>query len=266
MAIAAPARILFGMKSDWLAGLKRSSDPGRHSVFMADLATSDLRAFDAIVPLTLADQRELDQPGQTWPALIVPAKIRSLCHDKLSLNRSLIDLGFGDFVPALVDALPPDLAAQPVILKPRRGQWGQDAAVLDTDPTEEALSMLSTGTHFVQRLVPGRFEWATHVLMHRGEARFCQTIEYDMGAERLVKGKSHVPVASRWLAETPAQAKLLQMLQLLGLRDGVCCIDYRMVDGKPLVFEINPRFGGSLATRVAGFLDAYLACIANQTA
>ena len=266
MAIAAPARILFGMKSDWLAGLKRSSDPGRHSVFMADLATSDLRAFDAIVPLTLADQRELDQPGQTWPALIVPAKIRSLCHDKLSLNRTLIDLGFGDFVPTVLEALPQDLAAQPVVVKPRRGQWGQNTVILDAGPTDEALSMLSSGTHFAQRLVPGRLECATHVLMHRGEARFFQTIEYDMGAERLVKGKLHVPFSGRWLTETPAQAELLAMLQKLGLSDGLCCIDYRMVDGKPLVFEINPRFGGSLARKVAGFLDTYLACVTTQIA
>ncbi len=266
MAIATPARILFGMKSDWLAGPKKSCDPSRHAVFMADLATSDLRAFDAIVPLTLADQRELDQPGQAWPALIVPTNLRSLCHDKLGLNRRLIDLGFGDFVPATMEALPPDLAAQPVVVKPRRGQWGQDTVVLDVGPTDEALSMLATGTHFAQRLVPGRFEWATHVLMHRGEARFCLTIEYDMGADRLVKGKSHVPVAKRWLAETPAQAELLRMLQLLGLSDGICCIDYRMVDGKPLLFEINPRFGGSLATRVAEFLDAYLACMTTQMA
>ncbi len=266
MVNAAPARFLFGVKSDWLAGLKRSCDPERHSVEMADLATSDLQAFDAIVPLTLADQRVLDQSGKAWPALTVPARLRGLCHDKLTLNRSLIDLGFGDFVPALMEALPPDLAAQPVILKPRRGQWGQDTEVLTASPTEAAQEKLASGTHFAQRLVPGRFECATHVLMHRGKARFWQTIEYDMGAERVVKGKSHVPLSGRWLTETPAQAELLAMLQKLGLSNGLCCIDYRMIDGKPLVFEINPRFGGSLARKVAGFLDAYLACVTTHIA
>lgn len=265
MAMADPARILFGMKSDWLVALQRSCNPQRHSVFMANLATCDLRAFDAIVPLTLSDQQELDRTESTWPALIVPADIRSLCHDKLSLNQTLIDLGFGDFVPTLFGTLPRDLAALPVVIKPRCGQWGQDTEVLDASPSEAVRAKLSMGTHFAQRLVPGQTEFATHILMHRGEVRFCKTIEYDMGADRLVKGKSHVPVAHRWRDEAPVQPELLRMLQALGFGDGICCIDYRIVDGKPQVFEINPRFGGSLAGRVGDFLDEYLACVITET-
>jgi carbamoylphosphate synthase large subunit len=28
--------------------------------------------------------------------------------------------------------------------------------------------------------------------------------------------------------------------------DGLCCINYKIVDGRPFIFEINPRFGASL--------------------
>jgi carbamoylphosphate synthase large subunit len=34
-----------------------------------------------------------------------------------------------------------------------------------------------------------------------------------------------------------------------------------VVDGRPVVFEINPRFGGSLSLDVTAYLDAYLASL-----
>jgi len=37
---------------------------------------------------------------------------------------------------------------------------------------------------------------------------------------------------------------------------GLCCIDYKMKDNSPMIFEINPRFGGSLSPFFFSFLVA----------
>ena len=203
MAVEAPARVVFGWKQDWLARLQRTSDPLRYAVSMSHFASTDFRDFDAIVPLTLEDQQVLERSRTRWPALFAPRKVRALCNDKLGLNRGLIDLGFGDLVPEILDHLPADLASHPVILKARKGQWGIGTEVLATAPNDDVLSKLSKGTHFVQSLVPGRTEYATHFLMHQGSVRLCLTAEYDMGQDHHVKGRSHAPVTMRWGVRAP---------------------------------------------------------------
>lgn len=114
-------RILFGLKPNWEAMLRRSADPLRFDITMADLAQADTAGFDAVVPLNLPDHDWLDQAGQGLPALPVPKPMRQLCNDKLNLNQRLIDLGFGDHIPRIHDRLPDDPSAHPVIVKVRVG-------------------------------------------------------------------------------------------------------------------------------------------------
>lgn len=258
-------RILFGLQPEWQKGLQFSADPTRFDVVMADLAQTDTSGFDAVVPLSLADHVWLETSGQGLPALPVARRLRRLCNDKLQLNQHLIDLGFRDHVPPMRDSLPKDPSLHPVIIKLRRGAWGKGSTLLLTAPiAAEVTEKLAAGTHFIQDFTPGRYEYATHVLMHRGVPRLLQTNEYDMGEVPGVKGITHRPLKSRWLAETPGQDVLLRMLAAIGFDQGTCCIDYRMVEGRPVLFEINPRFGGSLSWKVTPYLDRYLACLDGE--
>lgn len=130
--------------------------------------------------------------------------------------------------------------------------------------SDDIAAKVAAGTHFVQDFVPGRVEHASHVLMHHAKPHLWHSREYDMGAVPVVKGAAHAPQVHRWIADNPGRDVLLRMLQAIGFEDGTCCIDYRMVAGRPVLFEINPRFGGSLASRVSPYLDAYLACLASD--
>jgi hypothetical protein len=133
--------------------------------------------------------------------------------------------------------------------------------VRDAPVAEEIRLALEEHSHFIQDYLPGHLEYACHVLMHRGTVQLCQTIEYDMGAVPGVKGVGLRPRKFRWLTETPGQDALFAILKAIGLETGTCCIDYRMVDGIPMLFEINPRVGGSLTWNVAPYLRRYLACL-----
>jgi D-alanine-D-alanine ligase-like ATP-grasp enzyme len=46
-----------------------------------------------------------------------------------------------------------------------------------------------------------------------------------------------------------------QMLAALGF-SGLCCVNYKLVDGNPMIFEINPRCGFSLCAHFPQVLDA----------
>ncbi len=258
-------RILFGKKPEWERTLRASADPARFEIVMADLTQAETTGFDAIIPMDLPDHAWLERSGRALPALTVPKALRELCHDKPHLNLRLIALGFSDNVPAMRDELPGDLRAHPVILKARRSAWGRDTQlVLGPPVADEVLGRLAAGTHFLQDYIPGRIEYAAHVLMHRGQPQMWQCRAYEMGDHPVVKGVAHQPVATRPLAEPPGAEVLERILAAIGFHTGTCCIDYRMVEDRPLLFEINPRFGASLCTNVSPYLDAYLACLARD--
>lgn len=56
------------------------------------------------------------------------------------------------------------------------------------------------------------------------------------------------------------QDRLAEGLEALEF-EGTACVDYRVVSGQPVLFEINPRFGGSLCTDVTSCLDAHITAL-----
>jgi hypothetical protein len=44
----------------------------------------------------------------------------------------------------------------------------------------------------------------------------------------------------------------------------LCCINYKLDGGRPMLLEINPRFGYSLCFDVNRFLAAYVASLGPQ--
>jgi hypothetical protein len=46
---------------------------------------------------------------------------------------------------------------------------------------------------------------------------------------------------------------------------GVACFDYKVRDGKPLIFELNPRLGASMAGSIHRLLPACLAILDERS-
>lgn len=258
--------VLFGAKEDRRRVLEPKLQGSPFAFHMAPLETADLGAFDAVIPLTLADQavlRHRRAAGESFACLLPDATTEALCHDKMALNLALIAAGFGQHIPPMQAAPPTDAARYPLVLKLRRDEWGLHTRIL-RDPAE--LTGFNPDTAFLQDLVPGSDELATHLLVRGGEIRFDRTVHYTMEAPLLVKGRHANPCQSRWLPQTPGLALFQQMIRAIGFVDGICCIDYRLVDGVVQLFEINPRFGASLAARADALLPAYLAVLAEGAA
>ena len=39
---------------------------------------------------------------------------------------------------------------------------------------------------------------------------------------------------------------------------GICCFNYKILDGKPKIFEINPRFGGTMPYFIDQGIHSYI--------
>ena len=259
--------ILFGAKPDWREGLAYRLAGSRFAHAMDPLGTADLGIFDGIVPLTLDDRRILAERcgrGDAAASLLPSAEAEALCHDKVALNTHLRVHGFGAHVPAMHENLPTAAQDYPVIIKRRRGEWGVGGRILLAPP--DGPVAFDRATEFIQAYVPGAMEYATHILLKGGALLFAATVRHTLRASPYVMGASEQPVRSDWLEATPCLPLFLRMLATAGFRDGICCIDYRLVAGRPLVFEINPRFGASLGERIIPFLNAYVGALAGRPA
>jgi carbamoylphosphate synthase large subunit len=213
--------------------------------------------FDVVVPLQIEHYAPLARfPEWRGRKFIVPsAEVVALCDDKLRLNDFFVAAGFGDFVPARRDYGAP----YPYVRKRRHGCYGLHCRIVNDADDERDLHP-GDAAWFAQAFVPGDIEYATHILRVGGRIRYVSTFTYTMAAAGLVKGALHAPVST---AFTPGCAHLdlfSAVLARLGF-EGTACIDYRVVAGRPVLFEINPRFGGSLCADVTAYVDAYLAAL-----
>lgn len=256
-----PVKMLVGVKPKLFNMLVRQTAGLRFDLSMADLAAVPLAGYDAVLPLSLQDHAALTArraAGERVPALLPAPGAVALCHDKLKLNRHLIAAGLAALVPPL---LPAD-APPPYMLKHRRDVSGRNSHIVTTPEQAAALLDRPESHWFRQVLVPGETEHALHVLMHGGRPVFHARMTYRNEAEVYVKGIQSKPVSRQWSDGDDSLAAFLPVLQAVGFTDGLCCIDFKILDGRVQMFEINPRFGASLALQPTGMLAAYWAALA----
>lgn len=238
-----PLRILFpptDMEADLRAGFRHRGD----ALHFADPAAEALNAHDLVVPLSLQDLERLRGSGmlpQRNPLPFPDPRCIDLCNDKLAFNRALVAAGFGDCVPRVADALP-----FPYILKKRIDAWGENAHVVASEADERRLAaLLRDPDYFRQAYVPGEREYAAHLLVLDGRIAAALAVEY--GFDRPLHRKSREqPPHYRRLRRATHVALFRDMLAAIGF-EGLCCVNYKLQDGRVRILEVNPRFGASLA-------------------
>ena len=246
-------RVAFGDFPAW-AELIRPNLNVRYSPSFVDLSKARLEDFDAVVPLQIKHYKPLAcRPELRGRKFFHPSpEVVSLCDDKLRLTQFLIAQGFGDFVPALRSSGAP----YPYIRKKRKGWWGIDYQIVKGQEAERGLD-LNDDAWFAQTFVPGRAEFATHILRTGGTIRYTSTFVYEMATPAFIRGARDTPLRTRFIPGCVYLDVFSEILARLEY-EGTACIDYKVVRGQPVLFEVNPRFGGSLSQDVTAYVDAYL--------
>jgi carbamoylphosphate synthase large subunit len=257
------ARILFGEKYDWAAGIRATLDPARFACDFGPPAALQAE-HDLFVPLCLRDYDGLRLNPEVLRRCLAPrAEVVALCQDKLAFNRFLIRAGLGRYVPRLLDA---PLAAAPFVIKPRWGEWGLGVKVIPSsdaglDAADRA--QLAEGQAFLQTYAPGAREFALHVAARDGVLIWSRLIAHEMGAEshmgqtRYVKGRDRQPLSSYAWDQDPGLGVFAEILARLGY-EGTGCFDFKLGPEGPLIFEFNPRPGASIVTEVNSWIAVLL--------
>jgi len=247
-----PLSILFSQHVGWEDATRKGFAGLRHKLHFMPIADADLSRFDLIVPLSLADARYLRGQPERIRAHTVPLPdeaCTALCHEKTRLNETLIRAGFAANVPPIG----PDLAP-PFVCKPIRGENSEDCLLVPDYATILRLgNALDRPGLFRQAAVRGAVEYATHFVMRGGQIERELTVAYHHDEPLFIKGSSSARPSVRVLGACPDARTLAAMLRTIGY-DGLGCANFKMVDGRLQLLEINPRIGGSLMEYFATFL------------
>lgn len=238
----------------------------RHPSFRficADFATADLETPAAVIPTTLAETHLLlarRQAGARIRALLPDAATIARCDDKLRCNEILIAAGFGAHVPPL--GRPAE--GQPFVLKARHGEFGHGSHLVSDAATAGRLAgLIAAPDHFCQSYVVADREYACHFLLQGGQLQYHMEVEYQMQPAPYIRSAENRGMTVQFGTQSPFRDLFLGMLAALGFNDGTCCLDYKIAAGRPMVMEVNPRFGGSLSNCLQPYVHAYLAALAR---
>ena len=243
-------KILFP-NTEWEEWLKSGFQCTRDEITFADLSPENIRTHDLVVPLKLHELAELDQLRGLLANNPIPVPSReciALCDDKYLLNRKLVENGFGAHIPDMGGDLP-----YPYILKKRSDEWAVNSHVISSPDLERAYSgLLGDPDYFRQAFVPGKTEYTTHVLVRNRKIVAALTIKFVFKDDLHKKGRENLASYSK-ICRSSHLKLFAAMLRSIDF-EGLCCINYKIADGGPRIFEINPRFGASLVPSFGVFV------------
>ena len=255
--MTARQRVLFDDHRTQMPAIERLIDHDRFEVAFAPFDEgTDFAAFDLVVPLRIdqiSPARAANADGRRRAVLPDDDTIE-VCDDKLLFHERLEALGFGELLPAVLGE---GDRRYPHVLKARRGDWGQGIRILRSPADEPEIVPPDS---FREAAVEGADEYVLHLLRVDGQVRYRLCYRYDMGAGLTVRGAVDAPRAIEPADDAPALAPCLAILEALGF-EGTCCFNYKLVDGRPIILELNPRFGGSLVGDITNYVAAHLAAL-----
>ncbi|HLY05861.1 MAG TPA: ATP-grasp domain-containing protein [Rhizomicrobium sp.] len=250
-------RILFGHKADWSRTIERLLDRTMYAPEFRDFRSGagPLEKYDCVVPFLEDDYVPLwARPAGSRRNFLIPDRAAAaIAGDKLATVSFFSARGYGCHFPEIYESA----AGYPFVYKKRTGGFGGQVEIIFSAAQQQAFeSRNDRSCCFKQRYVEGTREYTAHFVALRGEVVFSKCYWFDFGDRYFVKGSGSAHSATGESA-TPVPIMFPDMLKKLGYT-GTCCFNYKIEAGQPLIFEINPRFGGSLCRDINAYLAAYL--------
>lgn len=243
-------RILFSSRLDRERNIRRGFKLLSHQIVFDTFTPENIKANDLVVPLTMDDLNFLTQHPQLAknnPIPIPSQKAVNICDDKYLFSKTLIKSGFGTMVPRIGKNLP-----YPYMLKKKVAEGGNNCYIITDRSREQNFNnLISDPDYFCQQIIQDKNEYATHILFKDQKVVASINIKYVFANGQFVKGKDKFVCTT--ISGCPYLDIFADILDAIGF-EGLCCVNYKVKDGKPYVFEINPRFGGSLSTFFFSFL------------
>ncbi len=244
-------KILFSNHPGWKPGIEKGFRFSQHELTFEDFTSENIKKYDLVVPLFMRDLRyltELPHEVADNPIPIPTKNSIALCDDKYCFNQLIIENGFAAVIPKMGQQL-----AYPYILKKRTDDNGENChIILDANDAQKFKYKIVDPEYFCQEIIPGSSEYASHILFKDGKIVYAIDIEYVFDKDMPIKGKDNAVYTK--IGNCPFTELFSSILRVVGF-NGLCCFNYKVVDKRPYIFEINPRFGRSLSPYFFSFIN-----------
>jgi len=208
--------------------------------------TSNRRALSTVI-IPLMETHLYEMPTN-FASLTSTPELVKLMADKLLLTKDLASSNFDQFVPKTWTN--PADSTFPCILKRRDLNGGQGIRILRSvlDLQEALTEFEFQGTqYFFQELVSADEEYVCHIVAMKGEILFSNYFEYGMPHPDVVRRRGGQTTFTNFGSNLDYRVSNVfeNIIKHLNY-SGPCNIDFKLINGLPKIFEINPRLGGSL--------------------
>lgn len=243
-------KILFSKDSDRIPNIKRGFRYLSHQTSFEEFTAENVKKNDLVVPLNMDDLRYLARMPQLVKHNLIPIpnlEAIDVCDDKYLFYKTLEKQGFGDVMPKIGSDL-----LYPYVLKKKVAQSGDDCFIIrNAEDQEKHEHLINNPDYFCQQMIQGNKEYATHLFYKSGRVVCSINVKYVFAGGSFVKGKDKFICTE--ISSCPHLDLFASILDAIDY-EGLCCFNYKEINGKPFIFEINPRFGGSLSTFFFSFL------------
>ncbi|WP_455757816.1 ATP-grasp domain-containing protein [Sulfurimonas sp.] len=191
--------------------------------------------------------------------------IKFIINDKVMLDtfvnkkkfyHFMIDTNMSEYIPQYYKDV--DDVKFPAIIKAQTGGNGRNMEIVYNK--EELLSSEVDG--IVSEYIPDTIEYATHVICKDDKVLTSITYKKTSLNEFYIMKQNTGAEVKFEIIQTPFIDIFAEILSKVSKNSGysLACIDYKIVDNKPKIFEINPRLGYTLFKRpddLKSFIDIY---------
>jgi predicted ATP-grasp superfamily ATP-dependent carboligase len=244
--------ILFSKGCGNEKSIKRGFNFIRHNISFDSFTPENIDKSDLVVPLNIEDARILATLRDLLKNKLLPSssiETIKICDDKILFIETLTKKGFGDHLPKVGVNLP-----FPFLLKKRITLGGDNSYLITDEGTRRKYTELITNEdYFCQEIIEGVKESATHILFKNGKIVDSLTVEYTFYNDKPINGKEAFMCSN--IVKCSHLGLFTAILKSIDYQ-GICCFDYKLVNGQPKVFEINPRLGGSLSNYFSALLPS----------
>lgn len=247
--------LLVGNKQDWRDSMRETlTSPISLSAHPLDETTVDLPEIEFILPFVLSEYAIIRASATASSKSLIPGGASvTLADDKLLFNNWLSSNGFARCVPKMFESDPPF----PFIRKRRVDAWGLNSRIFfDDEQVRSARVNINDRDYILQECVSGREEYATHTISVSGIITYSATFINLYQKPLFIKGMNEQPEWTKYVGGL-VPVELSEIIRLLDY-SGCACFNYKIVDGVPMIFEMNPRVGASFSRIADQYLEGYL--------
>lgn len=229
-----PCRTIVLPKTKWERSFRRFEWLSKHTLVFTD----DTKGceYDFAVPIKMSSFERYNREGVDESRLISPSKdVFELLNNKESFYSHFSNTKLKKYLPR------DGATSFPLIAKPKVGANSEGCELVRTAKELRDKELDNNERFIFEEFIVGNSEYACHAVVDCGKILDHLTIEYVYSSEHPIKGED---LSSRNVVKEKYLFVLEQFLKEISY-SGICCFNYKVRDGVPVVFEINPRIGGS---------------------